>query len=195
MASPLYLLPYFLGFFMRLRCLLIACLLASPFAVLADNINKEWGYWNDHDKDCQNTETEFLIDKSLDPVEYSKDNCKITAGTWISSYTGELIVKRKKIVVDHIISTEWALEHGAESWSSEKKSIFANDTQNLLAVDKRSVKKKNNRSPAKYLPVTNQCSYAKRWESLLKKYELAPPKKLEKTLKLTIYKTSLKKTK
>jgi hypothetical protein len=63
--------------------------------------------------------------------------------------------------------------HGGLRLSSDKKWQFANDPDNLLATLASANRRKGAKGPDQWMPSIDQCEYAKRWESLLAKYQLA----------------------
>ncbi len=57
--------------------------------------------------------------------------------------------------------------------SVDQKRAFANDPDNLLATSSSANRSKGAKGPDQWMPSIDQCTYAKRWESLLDKYQLA----------------------
>jgi hypothetical protein len=58
---------------------------------------KEWGRWDDPDKDCQDARQEVLIAESVVPVTFDERGCKVLAGKWNDLYTGAVILDPKVI--------------------------------------------------------------------------------------------------
>ena len=59
--------------------------------------------------------------------------------------------------------------------SREQKIIFANDPDNLIAVDDRTNQEKSDKGPVRWKPPVKSywCEYAKKWQWVKSKYGLA----------------------
>ena len=89
-----------------------------------------------------------------------------------SPYSGGSTTSARQIDIDHIIPLKWAHGHGGDKWSSARKQAFANDPDNLLATSSSANRSKGSKGPDQWMPAINRCSYAQRWDRLIKKYEL-----------------------
>lgn len=164
-------------------------------------------HWIDEDKDCQNTRAEILIRDTRSDIKFKrvsgyydknvanlgrrgvfyKNNkpiqkpCNVTYGKWIDPYSNKVFTKASDLDIDHIIPLKHAHDHGAYKWSRAKKRTFANDPNNLLAVDKRLNRQKGSKSPNQWNPpyLKYRCSYLKNWQNIEKKYNLLPDKKTQ----------------
>lgn len=129
--------------------------------------------WDDADGDCQNSRHEALIAQSTAPVRFkSGRNCKVTAGRWISPFTGAVIHDPSKIDIDHVVPLKWAWERGASQWSYRTRQRFANDQANLLSVEASLNRQKGAKGLDKWLPPANRCQYVARFMRLVKSYDL-----------------------
>jgi len=135
---------------------------------------KDWGRWNDEDKDCQDTRQEVLIRDSSVDVTLDERGCKVVAGKWIDPYDGSEILESSKVDVDHVIALQDAHESGGWQWSYEEKRLFANDLSNLKASSQSTNRSKGARGPDEWLPPldTARCSYIEEWVGLKEGYEL-----------------------
>ncbi|MBL1376265.1 HNH endonuclease family protein [Zobellella iuensis] len=132
--------------------------------------------WADTDGDCQNSRHEALIAQSTAPVRYKDGRqCQVTAGRWISPFTGAVIHDPRKMDIDHVVPLKWAWSHGANRWTSEKRERFANDPANLLSVEASLNRQKGAKGLDEWLPPANQCQYALRFLRVAKTYQLATP--------------------
>ncbi len=133
----------------------------------------DWGGWIDADGDCQDTRAEILIRDSLQPVLFRAGReCSVSSGLWRLPYTRGTLTNARKLDIDHIIPLKWAHGHGGDRWSVDQKRTFANDPDNLLATSSSANRSKGAKGPDQWMPSIDQCTYAKRWESLLDKYQL-----------------------
>ena len=134
----------------------------------------DWNFEVDYDNDCQSTRQEMLILTSRTEVRYTNPrNCVVRTGEWLDEYTGKTFNVAVQVDIDHVIPLMYAHTHGGDRWPSQKKLQFANDPLNLMLVEKREIKKKNERGPDRYLPRKEfQCEYAGMWDAIAKKYDL-----------------------
>nr|WP_161556009.1 HNH endonuclease family protein [Mangrovicoccus ximenensis] len=95
-------------------------------------------------------------------------------GRWLDPYTGRTYTDDDDIDIDHVIPKKWAWEHGAWRWSPEMRSRFANDNQNLLAVDDSANQSKSDKGPDEWMPplASYSCDYITLFVALVAKYEL-----------------------
>ncbi|TQS44897.1 HNH endonuclease [Cryptosporangium phraense] len=99
--------------------------------------------------------------------------CKVTAGTWVSPYNGAKYTSTRKIQIDHIVPLGRAWASGAKRWSAARRLAFANDPDNLLAVDGSSNQSKSDKGPSAWRPAKPyQCVYAVRYLRSATKYQL-----------------------
>ncbi|NRA66399.1 MAG: HNH endonuclease [Pseudobacteriovorax sp.] len=134
--------------------------------------------WDDQDRDCQDTRAELLIKRSLAEVSFKrskqkgKSSCVVAKGEWYDEYSGKTFNRASKVDVDHVVPLKFAFEHGAKSWSKERRITFSNDTDNLVITDKRLNRQKGAKGPHQWLPARDKCGYLKRWQAILDKYQL-----------------------
>ncbi|WP_345733776.1 HNH endonuclease family protein [Cryptosporangium minutisporangium] len=99
--------------------------------------------------------------------------CKVTAGAWVSEYNGARYTNKSKIQIDHIVPLSRAWASGAKRWSAARRLAFANDPDNLLAVDGSSNQSKSDKGPSAWRPPKQyQCAYAVRYVRAVSKYDL-----------------------
>lgn len=129
--------------------------------------------WGDLDGDCQNSRHEALIEHSTSQVVFkSGKECLVVSGRWISMFTGNVIHDASLIDIDHVVPLKWAWDHGADTWSKERRVQFANDPANLLAVEASLNRQKGAKGPSEWLPPENQCQYVSRFKRIALKYHL-----------------------
>jgi len=133
-----------------------------------------FGGWADADSDCQNTRHELLVDRSDIKVTLSNSKCFVVSGSWLDPYSGETHSDAKEIEIDHLVPLKWAWDHGAADWSADKRGLFANDQDNLIAVSARINREKSASGPTDWLPPNEdfKCQYVTNFENLVQKYEL-----------------------
>jgi hypothetical protein len=115
----------------------------------------DWPHWLDDDKDCQNTRHEILIQTSTKPVEFKTDNeCNVLAGGWYDPYSGDTFAISKDLDLDHIVPLKFAHGHGADKWGRKRKSMFANDLDNLILAKASLNRQKGAKGLTEWLPLT-----------------------------------------
>ena len=134
----------------------------------------DWSYEEDFDQDCQSTRQEMLILTSRTEVQFTNPRqCVVRTGEWLDEYTGKLFTVAVQVDIDHVIPLMYAHTHGGDRWMPDRKLAFANDPLNIMLVEKREIRRKNDRGPSRYLPREEfQCEYARLWEVLADKYDL-----------------------
>jgi len=137
---------------------------------------KDWPHWVDLDKDCQNTRAEILQRDSLESVKFKRNKgCNVSHGKWVGPYTGKVMTKASDLDIDHIVPLSHAHRTGGASWNRQQKRKFANDPDNLLAVDDATNQAKGDKGPDKWMPPLKsyRCEYVQRWSKIKNKYGLS----------------------
>ena len=148
---------------------------------------KSWPHWTDEDGDCQNTQAEILIRDSHRPVKFKRNKgCNVSWGAWKGPYTGKVMNKASDLDIDHIVPLSHAHKTGGAGWTRSQKRRFANDPQNLLAVDDSTNQSKGDKSPARWKPPQKAywCEYATRWRGIKRKYGLRVSVPEERSLRV-----------
>lgn len=133
----------------------------------------EWEHWSDFDGDCMNTRHEVLNNQAeYGTVKHSPDGCYVSRGRWLDPFSGEIYTRASDLDVDHVIPLKWAHTHGGANWSKEKKEMFANDQENLLAVDDSLNQQKGAKGTDLWMPPNEGfwCGYLQIWNRVLTKY-------------------------
>ena len=143
-----------------------------------------YGGWRDLDSDCQDMREEILIDEA-EQFSLSNSGCWVERGFWDGPYTGKPLTDRSKIHIDHLVPLAEAHKSGAASWPREKKQAFANDRENLIAVEGSANMSKGARDPAEWMPEQYRCKYIERWVQIKNKYELSSDKAEREAIKET----------
>ena len=147
--------------------------------------------WPDLDSDGCSEREEIL---ARDFEETRGPACKITAGTLHDPYTGQTIDSTRgketsgQVQIDHVVALADAWSKGADQWDQEHRLQFANDPQNLLAVDGPANTAKSASDASEWLPPNEDfwCEYATAQVQIKTKYTLgvsaAEKQTLEKIL-------------
>ena len=130
-----------------------------------------YGGWIDEDSDCQDTRQEVLIAQALE-VETDASGCRVIRGKWLGPYTGKQFSDPSELHIDHVVSLKEAHESGAAGWSARERQRFANDMDNLLAVDAGENMSKGARGPEQWLPDVGKCRFIRKWLDVKQQWSL-----------------------
>ncbi|MFJ8310619.1 MULTISPECIES: HNH endonuclease family protein [unclassified Streptomyces] len=130
--------------------------------------------WTDTDHNGCATR-EDILKRDLKDVTF-KDKCDVASGTLVRDpYTGESIQFQRgasKIDIDHVVALSDAWQKGAQQWDKQKRTEFANDPLNLIAVDASANRRKSDGDAATWLPPYQayRCTYVADQVAVKKKY-------------------------
>jgi hypothetical protein len=119
-----------------------------------------------------------VLRRDLSDVKAGDQNhCIIFSGVLHDPYTGkELPYSRYKpsdIQIDHVVALGAAWRSGASTWTAERRLEFANDINNMLAVDAAANDDKSSKTPDQWRPPRDfWCPYAERWVGIKSLYGL-----------------------
>jgi hypothetical protein len=154
---------------------------AAPGA--GDYIRAAFGQgWLDPDRNGCDARNDVLA-RDLQDVRFRSgtNDCVVVAGVLDDPYTSTTIdfVKgeftSELVQIDHVVPLALAWRSGAFDWDQEQRELFANDPDNLLAVDGTANQEKSDLGPSEWLPanVSYRCEYAQRFTAVLLRYRLA----------------------
>lgn len=111
-----------------------------------------------------------ILRRDLQDVTLDKRGCRVLSGVLHDPYTGrDIAVDRSEgtailIQVDHIVPLQDAWQKGAQNWDDTKRTQFANDPLNLVAVGHQVNKAKGDADIATWLPPNRGfwCEYVSR---------------------------------
>ena len=142
--------------------------------------------WTDTDGNGCNQRDDVLL-RDVQPgsvvvAEQGACDHDVLAGTWTDPYTGSEMTfddlkdlsQAQAIQIDHVVPLAEAWVSGAADWPSARRLAYANDLNNLLAVDGPTNAGKGADDPAAWRPkASHQCAYAVRWITVKKRWNLA----------------------
>lgn len=167
------------GVVMHLRTTIAALILALSGLVHAYDRN-DYPHWKDLDGDGQDTREEILIRDSAIPVTFREDN-RVESGLWICPYTGRVLRNPSDLDIDHLVALGEIDAAGALSWSIERRTEFANDPDNLVAVASGANRSKGDKDAYLWLPpnIANCTQYLQARAKVWAKYgvEIDPEEK------------------
>ena len=137
--------------------------------------------WKDVDRNGCDTRNDIL-NRDLSSIIYkvSSKDCVILSGLLIDPYSGESIdflrgvATSSEVQIDHVVALSNAWQTGAFQLTLERRTAFANDPLNLLAVKGRLNSQKGDGDAATWLPPRKsyRCAYVARQVAVKYKYGL-----------------------
>ena len=137
--------------------------------------------WSDVDRNGCDTRNDVLRrDLKAYTLRAGTHGCLVLKGTLHDPYTGRTIAfvrgqsTSTAVQIDHVVALSDAWQKGAQRWTSAKRTAFANDSLNLLAVDGPTNARKSDGDAATWLPPARsyRCAYVARQEAVKLKYGL-----------------------
>lgn len=129
-----------------------------------------------------------VLARDLDDARRDTDGCTVLSGTLDPDpYTGSRIPFEHDriadegapgsagIQIDHIVSLSAAHWGGAWAWSDDQRIRFANELDNVIAVDGDTNQAKNDSGPAEWLPPNPAytCTYVAHYTQIVDEFDLA----------------------
>ncbi|MHA7960787.1 GmrSD restriction endonuclease domain-containing protein [Streptomyces sp. L500] len=115
---------------------------------------------------------------SRDGSNVTQDSmCRATSGSWYSSYDDKILDSASKVDIDHMVPLANAWRSGADTWTTDRRKVFANDLDNpqLYAVSASSNRSKGDQSPDQWSPPNQDfwCVYSRSWGHIKSVYGLS----------------------
>ncbi|MFK4298130.1 integrase [Arthrobacter sp. GAS37] len=136
--------------------------------------------WADVDGTGCDTRNRILA-RDLTAVSFKPGtrNCVVVSGALADPYTGKDITFTRgsgslAVQIDHLVPLSDSWQKGAREWNADTRLHFANDPENLLAVDGPANMQKGDGDLATWLPPNKsyRCTYAAKIVHIKAKYRL-----------------------
>src|SRR3954463_7330056 len=137
--------------------------------------------WFDVDRNGCDTRNDILArDLSSETFKPGTRNCVVLTGTLADPYSGRSIAFQRgattsdDVQIDHVVALSDAWQKGAQGWDTARRTAFANDPINLLAVDGPLNVQKGDGDAATWLPPNRsyRCPYVARQVAVKVSYGL-----------------------
>jgi hypothetical protein len=137
--------------------------------------------WVDSDHNGCDTRNDILArDLAGETVKPGTHDCVVLTGTLSDPYSGRPIAFQRgettsgDVQIDHVVALSDSWQKGAQDWSTTKRTSFANDPLNLLAVDGPLNMQKGDGDTATWLPPNRayRCPYVARQVAVKVSYGL-----------------------
>ncbi|MDF2093357.1 DUF1524 domain-containing protein [Knoellia sp. 3-2P3] len=137
--------------------------------------------WSDVDRNGCDTRNDILRrDLTAYTLKAGTRGCLVLRGTLDDPYTGATIAfvrgqdTSSRVQVDHVVALSDAWQKGAQQLSFARRTAFANDPLNLLAVEGTANQRKGDGDAATWLPPRRayRCAYVARQVAVKQRYGL-----------------------
>jgi len=125
--------------------------------------------WADVDRNGCDTRNDVLArDLTEETLEPGTQDCVVLTGTLADPYTGQTIAFQRgdgsSVDIDHVVALGNSWQTGSFGWDEARRTAFANDPLNLLAVDYSANRQKGDGDAATWLPSSTgyRCTYVAR---------------------------------
>jgi len=161
---------------------------AAPVVDVVDEFDIDGSYereafgtaWRDVDQNGCDTRNDILARDLTNLTYVDGGDCKINTGVLNDPYTATVINFQfgqgtsQKVQIDHMVPLMYAHYAGAKNWTEEQRIQFANDPENLLAVEGSANSSKSASGPSEWLPenTTYLCTYSQKFMNVVVKYDL-----------------------
>ncbi|RIJ52491.1 HNH endonuclease [Clavibacter lycopersici] len=138
--------------------------------------------WADTDGNgCDQRDDALVRDLARVAFSPSDPECTVVAGHLDDVYTGRGIDFARgprtsaAVQIDHLVPLSWAWQHGAWSWSDERRERLATDLDELQAVDGPTNQVKSDQGPGTWLPpdAAYRCLYVTRFAFVVSRYGMS----------------------
>lgn len=138
--------------------------------------------WGDPDGNGCDARNDILA-RDLNQATIDDDGCTVLDGLLHDPFTGEVIDFERGqgtsqlVHIDHMVPLSWAAQAGALDWTQEQRWEFANDPDNLLAVDGSANSAKGDSGPGQWLPDNEEfhCEYVTIFLDVVDQWDLTMP--------------------
>ncbi|AEH07738.1 MULTISPECIES: HNH endonuclease family protein [Protofrankia] len=134
--------------------------------------------WSDVDGNGCDTRNDILH-RDLTLVTVRRNSCTVLTGELRDPYTNRIVRfdrsrSASAVQIDHVVALADAWRTGAAFWSPDKRLAFANDPENLLAVNGPTNQDKSDDDAAQWLPPNRgyRCQYVARQIGVKARYGL-----------------------
>jgi hypothetical protein len=137
--------------------------------------------WVDVDRNGCDTRNDILArDLAGEAFKPGTRNCVVLTGNLADPYSGRAIAFQRgqttseAVQIDHVVALSDAWQKGAQQWDAARRTQFANDPLNLLAVDGPLNMQKGDGDAATWLPPNRsyRCAYVARQVAVKATYHL-----------------------
>lgn len=134
--------------------------------------------WKDVDRNGCDTRNDILgRDFTTAIYKAGTNDCKVIGGTWTDPYSNETYTfteQPSEAQIDHVVALSNAWQMGADLWTAEMRTEFANDPLNLIVTVASLNRQKSDSNAASWLPPykPGRCDFIARQVAVKTKWQL-----------------------
>ena len=134
--------------------------------------------WKDVDRNGCDTRNDILSrDFTTASYKGGTNDCKVVGGTWTDPYSNESYTfteQPSEAQIDHVVALSNAWQMGADLWTDEMRTEFANDPLNLIVTVASLNRQKSDSNAASWLPPykPGRCDFIARQVAVKAKWQL-----------------------
>jgi hypothetical protein len=134
--------------------------------------------WKDVDRNGCDTRNDILgRDFTTAIYKGGTNECKVIGGTWTDPYSNESYTfteQPSEAQIDHVVALSNAWQMGADLWTAEMRTEFANDPLNLIVTVASLNRQKSDSNAASWLPPykPGRCDFIARQVAVKTKWQL-----------------------
>jgi hypothetical protein len=135
--------------------------------------------WSDVDRNGCDTRNDVLArDLTGETFKPGTQDCVVVSGILADPYTGQTVAFQRgdgtSVDIDHVVALGNSWQTGSFAWDEARRTAFANDPLNLLAVDYSANRQKGDGDAATWLPDNRgyRCAYVARQVAVKASYGL-----------------------
>lgn len=134
--------------------------------------------WKDVDRNGCDTRNDVLgRDFSTAIYKAGTNDCKVIGGTWTDPYSNESYTfteQPSEAQIDHVVALSNAWQMGADLWTDQMRTEFANDPLNLIVTVASLNRQKSDSNAASWLPPykPGRCDFIARQVAVKTKWQL-----------------------
>lgn len=134
--------------------------------------------WKDVDRNGCDTRNDILgRDFTTAIFKAGTNDCKVIGGTWTDPYSNESYTfteQPSEAQIDHVVALSNAWQMGADLWTDETRTEFANDPLNLIVTVASLNRQKSDSNAASWLPpyTPGRCDFIARQVAVKTKWQL-----------------------
>ena len=134
--------------------------------------------WKDVDRNGCDTRNDILSrDFTTASYKGGTNDCKVIGGTWTDPYSNESYTfteQPSEAQIDHVVALSNAWQMGADLWTDEMRTEFANDPLNLIVTVASLNRHKSDSNAASWLPPykPGRCDFIARQVAVKTKWQL-----------------------
>jgi hypothetical protein len=148
-------------------------LAVAPPQSMAGYSRDRFPHWSQQGNGCDTRE--YVLKRDGRSVQ-ANQNCHVTSGQWLSRYDNKTVGDANTLDIDHMVPLANAWRSGADSWTDDKRSQFANDITRpqLFAVSASVNRAKGDQDPSQWKPPYRGywCEYAQNWVAVKRYWQL-----------------------